>query len=159
MKRINIECEFCDGTGLNKGEYEEMKMSCAAICSRCNGTGCIKFEYKKFKGRKLRDDIVKVFPNSFGFVHFSDDFEFKDGDLIHYSKYGCSYQEWLKGVFPKPVKELYCPRIYNQSLVHEILELEKKCLSSKHLYGGITSCKYYKDKAVCWEIFEKGYKS
>src|SRR5271157_2119883 len=98
----DIVCQSCGGTGLYRGmaEYE----GCAVICIDCNGTGKdhYVFEYESFKKRKERKDVKRVFKNSCGYGHRAEDFRNEEDEIIEYSKGGCTYEEWLKGIQPKP---------------------------------------------------------
>lgn len=152
MKRtIIIECKSCNGTGLYKGMAE--RDNCAVICSACKGTGAIEFAYDEFEGRKIRVDLERVFKNSFGYVHSNLDCTTTKGDIIRFSEGGCSYHEWLNGVEPKPVKDLYCPYIWdNKGMGNEPLEdCNKHCKG----FGSISNCDIYNKKNECWIKFEQ----
>ena len=152
MPKIQIECSKCQGTGLYKGMGE--KGRCAVVCYGCAGEGWATFNYKEFSGRKTRNDVDRVFRGSFGYAHGPDDVVTDDGSVIRFSEGGCTYQEWLKGVKPKPVKELYCPYNWdNQGMGNE--PLGEKCRKGLPGFGRIGSCKYYLEKLKCWEEYER----
>lgn len=97
MKRtITIECKFCGGTGLYKGMAE--RDGCAVICSSCQGTGKTEFTYNEFEGRKPMENVTRVFEGSFGYIHSDKNCTTEEGKTIHFSQYGCTYEEWQKGV-------------------------------------------------------------
>jgi len=139
MPKINIVCKDCDGTGLYKGMAERGK--CAVVCRSCNGTGKQEFHYEEFKERKKRDDIERVFRGSYGYVH------------DHNSPGGCTYEEWLNGKEPEPVKEYYCPYIWdNKGIGNEPLE---KCKEDISIGMSITNCIHYNNKNECWREYQK----
>lgn len=146
MKKLIIECQNCKGTGLYKGMSE--RDSCAVICSSCYGTGKVEFHYNEFEGRKVRSDVKRVFKSSCGYVHSHEDVTTDEGKTIKFSEGGCSYEEWLNGTEPKPVEDLYCPYIWNNTgMGHEPLnDCDKYCG-----FGSISSCKKYNYKKECWE--------
>ena len=151
MKEIKIECSDCKGTGLYKGACEQD--SCAVVCRTCGGKGYAIFKYEEFIGKKVREGITRVFGKSCGFVHGAEDYKATDGEVLHFSRYGCSYQEWLNGVEPKPMEELVCPYYYyNNGIGSEPLD---KCRQNLGWGDRISECKLYKKKAKCWEEFYK----
>jgi len=143
MKKIEIECKACKGTGLYQGMAERDK--CAVVCHTCKGTGKDTFTYNKFTGRKVREDIERVFAGSFGYVHTHKDV-IVDGRSVNFTEGGCTYQEWLNGKKPEPVKDLYCPYFW-----------DREELSKCNLFAGdkINECPHYEDKSECWEEWEK----
>ena len=154
--RAKAECKSCGGTGLYQGMAE--KKGSAVICYVCNGTGCedIEINYIPFKKRKLTNQVKRVFKNSCGYAHGSEDVTTREGVRIKFSVGGCTYEDWLKGADPKPVKDLYCPFLWTGQMLQskDVGDLYKdRC--NKTLCGGrITDCKYYKDKVECWKIYE-----
>lgn len=149
-KTIVIECQSCGGTGLYKGVAE--RGDCAVVCYMCKGTGKTTFTYKEFTGRKLRDGVKRVFARSVGYAHSDKDFTTKEGETIRFSEGGCTYQEWLRGEEPKPVKDLYCPYLWeNKGVGNEpCSRCNKGCIG----LGLISSCDFYEDKANCWKEYE-----
>ena len=145
--KLPIECPNCNGTGLYKGSCE--RGDCAVICNKCYGSGKVDFEFTPFEGRKHREDVERVFRSSYGFVHTGQDFTSKDGKLVQFSKGGCTYQEWLDGGDPKPVKELYCPYVWdNRGAGNAPCS---RCEEGLKWGSSIKTCKYFGDKAKCWE--------
>lgn len=150
MPKIIIECSSCNGTGLYVGESE--RDGAAVICRECEGTGYITFEYKKFKERKIRENVKRVFEPC-NYVISATDIITKEGKLIKFSEAGCSYEEWLQGAKPKPIKDLYCPYIWrNTGMGHEPLE---KCKENTSHSCVISDCKLYYLKEECWKEYEE----
>lgn len=148
MKKVfeaDIECRECAGTGLYVGMCE--RDGAAVVCSSCKGTGLQHFrmEYTEFTNRQYRNDVKKVYKGSFGFIQGVEDVTYK-GKLIKFTEGGCSYADWLKGVEPKPVKTLYCPLRYSG-------QDWKSPLGCVGIGNVIDTCT--KDKAKCWELYEK----
>lgn len=152
-QEIEIECKSCGGTGLYKGMAE--RDECAVVCSTCKGTGMTIFKYKQFTGLVERSDVKRVFEGTFGYVHTDKDVENSKGEILEFSKYGCSYKEWLNGEKPKPMEQLYCPYIYdNQGIGNEPF---LRCESGHNGWGGrISECEFFDDKKKCWEMWNNG---
>ena len=149
MKELKIECPQCRGTGLYKGCCE--KDDCAVVCTNCSGKGYVIYRYNDFTGKKVKEGVTRVFGKTCGFVHSSHDYKCEDGKILHFSQYGCSYEEWLNGKEPRPMEELVCPYLYyNKGTGSEPLD---KCRKNLELGMRISECKYYKDKAECWKEF------
>ena len=148
---ITVECSSCKGTGLYKGFSE--KGRCAVVCHTCDGTGKVTKYFKKFTGRKERQDIDRVFAGSYGYMHHDKDYTDSYGTTIKFSEGGCKYKRWLAGQKPLPVKDLYCPYIWdNQGIGNEPLI---KCHSNqKRGLGTIAECTLYYQKEQCWQEFE-----
>lgn len=144
-KTITIECATCLGTGLYKGMNE--RDSSATVCTRCKGTGKVDFAYNEFHGRKLRTDVKRVFGNTCGYAHSDKDATTQEGRLIKFSEGGCTYEEWLNGAEPKPVKELYCPYIWNNKGIgnEPLRDCKEHCG-----FGSISNCNIYDKKHECW---------
>lgn len=160
--KIDIECQSCGATGLYQGFAE--KNGCAIVCHTCNGTGKQKYEFKytPFTKRKLKKGVTKVFQNSCGYGHTIEDIVTQDGKIIEFSKGGISYEDWLEGGKPKPVKDLYCPYLWtNQRLqTKDVNNLYKnRCNNGISIGSYISKCKHFENKHKCWEIFEKGEKN
>ena len=146
MKKIIIECSSCKGTGLYKGVSE--RDNCAVVCSVCNGTGKVDFFYNEFEGRKKRTDVKRVFKHSCGYIQSDEDVTTEDGKIIKFSQGGCSYEEWLNGEEPKPVEDLYCPYVWdNTGMGHEPLNDCKEYCG----FGSISNYKKYNCKEECWK--------
>lgn len=140
------ECRSCGGTGLYKGFAE--KDGAAVICTRCKGKGyVIDIHGKPFTGLKIRHDVSRVFLSSFGYVHTDQDFTCYDGQVLHFSRFGCSYTEWLNGENPKPMEELYCPKDFDGS---ELSICGKKCSSD---------CPFFPKKEKCWKEWHEKHKT
>ena len=142
MKKIIIECMECNGTGLYKGA-SELK-GAATICSRCKGKGYTEFHYNEFNGRKRREDVDRVYKSSHGFTISSED---ENG--FEFSKYGCSYEEWLNGAEPKEIEDLYCPYYaHNHGIGNGPLE---EC--SEKFFTWIKDCNHFCEKKECWKKY------
>jgi len=153
MKTIQIECKSCKGTGLYVGMAE--RGWAAVVCSTCKGSGETTFEYEEFTGRKKMEGVNRVFLGGFGYV--ITDIDVVDtpitGELLPFSKYGCTYEEWLNGAVPEHIKFLYCPYIaYNNGMGNE--PLGDKCRAGNSALGRISDCRHYGDKLECWKEFE-----
>jgi hypothetical protein len=149
MHKIEIQCPSCRGTGLYSGIAE--KDSCAVVCHTCNGTGKTTYSYREFTGRKIKKGVERVFKKSCGYVHAPNDYKADNGAIIRYSEGGCTYEEWLNGAEPKPVKDLYCPYMWdNRGMGNEPLE---RCKKGRSGFGFISDCRFFADRAKCWEEF------
>ena len=151
-RTIIIECTSCGGTGL-----EQESDVAAIVCYDCKGSGKTEFTYNEFEGKKEMKGVTRVFPFvsycSHHYYSCSDkDFESTDGEILHFSQYGCSYQEWKNGVKPKPMEELFCPTEY---FLEDGDDLENapccRCKSGASIGG----CIWYYDKAQCWKEWHK----
>lgn len=135
-----IECPECDGTGIIKAGYE--KDGAGRECTHCNGTGYTTINYTLFTERKLRTDVKRVYRSN-GYVVSAE-----DHDGIHFSQYGCSYDEWISGVTPKPVEEIECPfQATHQSW--------RECPMIKNgiRIGYIPHCENRKNMKECWNEY------
>lgn len=92
--------------------------------------------------------VTRVFEGNFGYLHMGKDITIVDGRTIHFSQYGCSYEEWKAGVEPTPMEELYCPHIYRNRF-----EPFFRCCNEVP-----EECKFYSDKAKCWKEWHERYK-
>ena len=145
MKRtVLIECGRCGGTGLYKGGRE--RDGAAVECFCCKGAGYVEYTFNEFEGRKELDNVTRVFKSSFGFIHSDKDMVTGDGIKLHYSEYGCSYEDWKEGAKPRPMEELYCPCIFVNK--HYVCS---RCQDGYKPLMPIATCKFYLDKAKCWE--------
>lgn len=108
----DVCCTKCNGTGLYKGMAE--RGDAAVICVHCNGTGKehIHFEYENFVSRKKMYGINRVYKIAAGYIITDKDTVTEEGKTIHFSKCGCTYEEWENGIEPKPIKELHCPMMH-----------------------------------------------
>lgn len=161
MDKVTVRavCERCDGTGLYQGFAE--KDGCAVVCASCNGTGCTDVTYEPFLDRKLfhEGEIKRVFKDNCGYGHSATDVTTQEGRVILFSKGGCTYDEWLQGKEPLPVKGLYCPFQWTRQdlQINDVNNLYKTRCEEGLGYCGkqITECKHFADKADCWYIFEE----
>lgn len=154
QKTILAVCQNCDGTGLYQGAWEED--AAAVICYKCNGKGYIKIQYTPFESKKKRDDVERVFQSihGYGFVHSSKDNMVNDVH-IPFSQYGVSYEDWLNGYNPLPVRELYCPLLYMLN-AYSNFTYQKQCslLGCQLKCGQITDCPKQETKADCWKKWD-----
>lgn len=153
-RTIIIECKACGGTGLHR----EKKSNRAAVeCCKCGGTGKTEFTYTEFEGRKEMKGVNRVFPvcacyHNNGYFTADKDYVTRDGEVLHFSKYGCSYTEWKNGVKPAPMEEMYCPTEYClEDTSHTENAPCSRCESGKSLSG----CLWYDSKEKCWEEWHK----
>ena len=156
-RTIVIECPDCGGTGLYKGKNE--KGTCAVVCFKCNGTGKTEFTYNEFEGRKEMNDVTRVFGASFGYVHYDCDHVTDEGETLHFSQYGCSYEDWKNGAVPAPMEELYCPNLCSLLYGFKGLVTLPSCLIGCRT-GSFTSiplCSFLPKKEQCWEEWHKKY--
>ena len=159
MKRTNneIECQFCKGTGLDTSSRIAVE-GAAFVCPYCKGTGkaqdtlFLNREYHSFEGRKEAEGVTRVFESSLGYVHAGKDITV-GGRLVHFSRYGCTYEEWKAGVKPTPVEELYCPNQYRYRGKGE--EPIERCKNGYGVGCLPYNCKFFSDKAKCWEEWHK----
>lgn len=109
---VDVYCTKCDGTGLYKGMAE--RDGAAVICVHCDGTGKehIHLEYERFVSRKKRNNVNRVYKTAAGYGISDQDTINSSGETIHFSKCGCTYEEWENGNDPKPIKELHCPMMH-----------------------------------------------
>ena len=149
---IEYECCSCHGTGLYRGACE--CDGAAVVCRSCGGTGKGVFRAEPFTGRKIADGVVRVFDSSHGYFVTSKDVITKDGVELPFSQWGCTYEDWLNGAIPLPMKGLVCPyNHYNQNIENE--PLGDKCRKGIPGFGLIFQCIHYKDKEKCWEELEQ----
>ncbi len=145
----DIECQSCGGTGLYSGMGESD--DCAVVCVKCKGTGKYHyvFEYTPFAGRNHRADIKRVFAKTCGIKHGADDYTPEGGALIEFSKGGASYLEWLDGVELKPMKDLYCPKMWTTQKWDSA-----KCKEHCRCGTSIHYCPMHDQMAKCWDEYE-----
>jgi len=158
---IERECGSCKGTGLYVGMAE--RDGAAVVCHTCKGSGKVSHYQKhpKFKGRKKRDGVERVFHTASGYGIVAHDVTVeKTGETLHFSRFGCTYEDWLKGAKPKPIEELHCPYQHTnqgmQSSDHPANALYKERCNSG-LYAGmwIPECKLRSDMATCWKQYHE----
>ena len=149
-KIVRIECKSCKGTGLYQGFCE--KEGCAVICTNCKGQGVSTETYIEFTGRNKLKGIERVFKTSGMFYHAPKNTFFEDDKVtIRFEDGGCTYDKWLNGAEPKPVKDLYCPYIWDRNS-YPI----KRCDGGMNTFSSkITDCKFQCDKLECWRLYEE----
>ena len=154
---LDIECTKCGGTGVYVG-FAECE-GASVICHWCNGTGCehFKFEYELFKERKIKKDVKRVFISGYGYCVGTKPITLDNGTYIDFSVEGVSYGEFLAGKMPQHIENLACPMLADQSACHKIKGFVDRCNA---LDGGyicsIPKCNFTKNKARCWERFNRG---
>lgn len=159
--KVDAVCKSCDGTGLYQGIGE--RDGAAVVCTRCDGTGCatIKINFERFTKRKMTDKVKRVYGNGSGYCISCEDVTTEDGRLFEFSKEGVSYEEWLQGKQPGPIKTLQCPYQWErQQLQHSDHKAHE--LHEVHCRKGLRSlmiseCRHRKEfgMAGCWEHYEK----
>lgn len=145
---VDIKCKSCDGTGLCVGIAE--RDGAAVVCTTCKGTGKFhhKFTYEEFTERAKRSDVRRVFKTSCGFIHSADDVVV-DGETIPFDTAGVSYERWLTGNEPIPLKTLYCPKMWTgQRWDSETCKKHCCCGTS------INHCPNRANMAQCWDEYE-----
>jgi len=150
-----LVCTCCGGTGLYNAFIETG--ACAIICRNCKGTGCVEttLSFELFTGRKPLEGVTRVFAKSLGHRHYANDHEYEDGNVIEYSKGGCSYEEFLNGEKPKPVKDLYCPGEWVGGFNYSSKFYMEHCHPARNVTGSTNTCSNKKNKAQCWKIYEE----
>uniref|UniRef100_A0A6M3LT73 Uncharacterized protein n=1 Tax=viral metagenome TaxID=1070528 RepID=A0A6M3LT73_9ZZZZ len=153
-----VECSACDGTGLYQGMAEHN--GAAVVCYKCNGTGkcSVKLTYQKFRGRKIREGIERVYDASHGYFISAEDATNDEGTTFPFSQWGCDYGDWLNGAEPIPMRGLICPYLHtNQKLQSEDVNglYETRCSKNTHCGQLISNCPLWPEKEKCWEIFEE----
>lgn len=155
-----VQCSSCKGTGLYVGMAE--REGCAVVCQTCNGTGVVKIRqvYQKFSGRKKRKNVNRVFETAGGYCIADHDVTTEEGETIHFSKFGVSYEEWLAGGKPKPIEDLHCPYQHTcqdmQSSKHPANKLYKeKCSDALNLGSYISKCGNRKNIKKCWKRYHE----
>lgn len=150
-----VRCQSCGGTGLYNGIGEGG--GACVICNTCKGTGKneINISYDKFKGREKREDCERVYTKGMGYKISSKDTWCK-GEHFPFHLYGCTYEEWLNGKKPIPLKFLGCPyQETNQSLQsHDVNNLYKTRCDKGLGWGRISNCKFHYEKHICWKIYD-----
>ena len=163
QEAIKVVCAFCGGSGLCHGLANE-RDGCAVLCRICKGNG-----YKEVGGRQGREEftglkqikgVTRVFMNVGGYAHYPKNTMFPDGKLIRYSEAGCSYEEFLNGEKPKPVKDLYCPCEWTdyemQNKEHKGYKFYKRyCYAYFSKADRACKCVMHCKKERCWLLHEK----
>jgi hypothetical protein len=150
---VTVVCSECGGSGLYGGFNEQD--GCRVICTNCDGTGGVEIAYTPFVARKVITGVTRVFGDSCGYASFPKDHTFeKEGITVHYSRGGCTYQEWLAGVKPKPVTEMYCPYLWTRQQLKGGKFYKSHC-GAEDYFTFISKCTRFKNKAKCWEDYFK----
>ena len=120
--KVEVECPHCGATGLYVGFAEQD--GAAVECMFCKGSGKLSVpneeanSYTSFTGRKALVGVERVYIGGTGYVISAKDvwcpkyirvfssLRIKIWRRIRFSRYGCSYTEWLTGAKPTPVKGL-----------------------------------------------------
>lgn len=151
-----IECSACGGSGVYSGIGEGEGV--AIICHQCKGTGkyFYIYHYTEFTGRKIKEDIERVYKTGSRFKLGLGKVDFKDVGIIDMDKEGVSYKEFLSGYLPEHIKELECPMMADQGVCHDKEGFVEEC---NRLHGGwisyIPKCKNAANKLECWKRFEE----
>lgn len=152
-----VECNDCKGTGLYQGFGEQD--GAFVICLDCKGRGYsdIKITYNKFTTLIREPRCTRVYSNGLGYRITDKDITSERGQFMPFSKYGCSYEDWLKDVKPIPLKFLGCPyQETNQGLQSKDKNnLYRTRCKNNSGFGRIDECKLYIEKEKCWGIYEK----
>ena len=159
MKKIEmeIECPSCKGTGVYVGMAE--RGGASVVCNTCKGSGkkLYCYSYNDFTGRKITENVKRVYKQSCGYVITPDKMVFDKIGEIDMSVKGVSYQEFIDGKIPDDIEELGCPMITDQGACHDIKGFTNEC---NNLNGGwvgvLKTCKNQCNKKECWERFHKG---
>lgn len=149
---IKIECSACKGTGLYVGMCE--KDGAAVICYQCKGKGAVLFSYNEpppGSRPRRRDDVVRVFDSTHGYVISANDVVTKEGVSFPFSQYGCTYEDWYdNGAVPKEmVRLLRCPA---NNAVKDRQGYEF-CIQGPGDY--IPKCPLLCEKDKCWETYDR----
>lgn len=152
----DVECPHCGGTGLYQGMAE--RGGAAVVCYYCHGSGKlhVKHEYTAFTKRKDREGVKRVFKTAGGYGISDLDIITPEGKEIHFSRFGCSYEDWKKGVAPLAIRELHCPLQHFEQGTEEGEWLKDKgpCVKNLSIGGYIPDCSS-KHRAECWEQCDK----
>ena len=149
MPTITIQCSSCKGTGLYRGRCE--RGGAAVVCRTCEGMGQSEYTYQEFSGRKRAEGVTRVYQGAYGYVISARDAHLEDGEIIRFSQFGCTYDEWKNRAVPRHIEDLYCPYMaHNRGKGHEPLD---RCRRECTGWGMISNCAVYKDKKTCWELY------
>jgi hypothetical protein len=105
----------------------------------------------------MRNDVTRVYEST-GLCISSQDVTTKEGKFIPFSKWGCSYEDWLKGAKPYPMVDLECPMQFTRQMIqdknHPAHKLfTDKCDKCVGAGGLITQCKNQLTKNECWDTY------
>lgn len=153
---LYIECRSCNGTGVYIGMAE--RDGAAVVCRTCKGAGKEHFvlEYTEFTGRKLREDVKRVYLSGHGYVIAPRQLDVDGIGRVDLGAEGVSYDEFLSGKLPTHIKALGCPMMADQLACHAVKGFTDKC---HYLNGGwlsyIPRCANRANMAECWGRFEE----
>jgi len=163
MKKIeiDIQCQSCRGTGVYVGMSE--RDGAAVVCNTCNGTGKYhyKFEFEEFTGLQIRENVKRVYKQSYGYVIAPRKIRFENDELIDMEKEGVSYEDFNNGKMPEHIKQFVCPMLADQGKCNNIKNFVTECeiANGGSLFGVLLSnCKNQSNKLKCWERFDNGIK-
>jgi hypothetical protein len=151
MKTIEFDekCQSCGGTGLYAGMGE--RDGAAVICHTCKGTGKHHFvhKYDEFVKRVQSRGIRRVLETNPGICVGE-----REGFCTLEDFGGMDYKAWSKGEsFPEhsEMRKYTCPAWWYQSADYKRKPEWDQCIGC----GSFSGCDYFKDKAKCWERFDK----
>jgi hypothetical protein len=152
MKTIEFDekCQSCGGTGLYVGMGE--RNGAAVVCHTCDGTGKHHFthNYEEFTERVCNPNVRRVLQCNPGIMVGESE---KQGCKLE-DFGGMNYKEWIEGdPFPKhsEMRKYTCPAWWYQSADYKRMPEWESCTVG----GSFSSCDHFKDKAKCWERFDK----
>ncbi|MFA6355312.1 MAG: hypothetical protein WCW65_02715 [Candidatus Paceibacterota bacterium] len=174
LPKIKVECPTCKGTGLFAGCCEAK--DAAVVCSHCKGKGWVFLNtlevnngevYTIFTTLNRKRGVIRIYESSCGYGVMATDYTVKKedededsevGKVYEFSKYGVLYKDWLKGKKPIPMKQLYCPYVYDNRGVGS--GPCSRCEEGMGEHMSMNRCKYFrKDHEKCWEEYEKSGKA
>ena len=153
MKQIfkaKIVCKSCKGTGIYTGFAE--RNGFGVVCYECKSTGKIdyEFEYEEFVKREEREDIEQVLQCNPGIGVGVNE----QKGLTLQSFGGMSYKDWKAGKEFKrgtEMREFTCPAWFYQTANCDLKPTWNECMAC----GSFSSCKHFRNKAECWNRFDK----
>ena len=149
-----IYCRACKGTGLYIGMAE--RNGSAVVCHRCSGTGAEKITFEPFKGRKAKEGVKRVFSTNPGNVLSAEDETDREGNLLPFSKYGCTYEEWVEGAQPRELEFLMCPNMLRDDRAREMYK--QRCDRYITAWQSYSVCRKWPEKEECWSIYHQKIK-
>lgn len=135
---IEGECSACQGTGLYVGFAE--KDGAAVVCHHCRGSGKMNLEFRRFTGRKKREGVQRVYATNVGIW------------VTPSVPGGVSFSAWESGEEDpyapgNEMRDHACPFLWYQAVDYEKRPSWNRCMGYG---GGISKCKHYPDKDLCW---------
>ena len=159
-----VQCDTCGGTGVYVGTNE--RDGAAVVCLVCDGKGYkhVNLIFTEFTGRKRNPGVDRVYRTAGPHCISAVDAVNKDLGMIRFSKSGATYDDWLTGEEPEPIRDLHCPYMDSdqtmQSEKHEGHAYYRAvCSENLSLGGQMTDCKMYRDKHKCWKAHDMGYEA